>query len=149
VKVALLGLLVACSSQSNSAPAPAEKPIAVEPNPADLRALAAQVDQGKQVFAEQCASCHGDTGAGTDDGPAIVGKQALPVEPRSDAKRTVKFRTGADVYTFVATNMPADDPATLAPEQYAAVVAYVLSANAIKLDKRFDASVAALIVINP
>jgi S-disulfanyl-L-cysteine oxidoreductase SoxD len=142
--------LIACS-QGNSAPAPvvAQKPIAVEPNAAELAALAVQVEQGKQLFAEHCASCHGDSGQGTDDGPTIAGKHALPAEPRAGSKRDVPFRSGADVYAFVANNMPADDPGTLAPDQYNAIVAFALSANAIKLDKPFDGSVAQLIVVNP
>ena len=143
--------VVACS-QANPPPPPppVAKPIPVEPapDPAALQALAAQVDQGKQLFAEQCASCHGDTGQGTDDGPAIVGKTALPLDPRAGAKRTAPFRTAADVLAFAAANMPADDPGSLAPDQYAAIVAFVLRVNGIELDTPFDAKVAVTIVMH-
>jgi mono/diheme cytochrome c family protein len=153
VRLAAPAFLVACSQASPvSAPAPVQKaiePVVVEPDPAERSALAAQIESGRQVFAEQCASCHGDTGQGTDDGPSIAGKDALPLEPRPGAKRTVQFRSGADVYSFVAANMPADDPGTLTPEQYGAVVAFALSTNGIKLDKPFDAAVASLIVVHP
>jgi mono/diheme cytochrome c family protein len=154
VRLVAPAFLVACSQASPvSAPAPVQKPIAiepiVEPDPAERSALAAQIESGRQVFAEQCASCHGETGQGTDDGPSIAGKDALPLEPRPGAKRTVQFRSGADVYSFVAANMPADDPGTLTPEQYSAVVAFAFSVNGIKLDKRFDAAVASLIVLHP
>lgn len=148
MRVAALALLIGCS-QGDSAPAPVEKPIAIEPNVKELAALATQVQQGKQLFAEHCAGCHGDTGQGTDDGPNLAGKHALPVEPRAGSKRTVTFRSGADVYAFVAANMPADDPGTLTQPQYNAVVAFALSANGIKLDKPFNGSVAHLVVVNP
>ena len=147
MKVAALAFLIGCS-QGDSAPAPVEKPIVVEPNAAELAALATQVDQGRQLFAEHCASCHGDSGQGTDDGPNVTGKRALPLEPRAGSKRGVTFRSAADVYAFVANNMPADDPGTLTAEQYNAVVAFALSANGIKLDKPFNGSVAQLIVVN-
>ena len=149
MRVAAFAFLIGCS-QGDSAPAPApvEKPIAVEPNAAELAALATQVEQGRQLFAEHCASCHGDTGQGTDDGPKIAGKHALPREPRAGKKRTATFRNGADVYAFVANNMPADDPGTLTPEQYNALVAFALSANGLELDKPFNGSVAQLIVVN-
>jgi S-disulfanyl-L-cysteine oxidoreductase SoxD len=150
VRLAPFAFLIACSPSSSApAPAPVEKPIVAEPNAAALAALAIQVDAGKQVFAEHCASCHGDSAQGTDDGPTLVGKHALPAEPRPGSKREVMFRSGADVYTFVAKNMPADDPGTLAAEQYNAVVAFALSVNGVKLDKPFDGAVAQLIVVNP
>lgn len=151
MRLSLLAFLLACSQGSSAPPPPppVEKPIAAAPDPAELSALAVQVDAGKQVFAEHCASCHGDTGQGTDDGPSIAGKHALPVEPRPGAKRDVTFRTGADVYAFVAANMPADDPGTLTPEQYNAVVAFVLRVNGISLDKPFDGSVARSVALNP
>jgi cytochrome c len=150
VRLALLAFLVACSpANTEPAPAPVEKPISVEVDPAELQALAIQLAEGKELFAEHCASCHGDRGQGTEDGPRIVGKHTLPAEPRSGSKREVIFSTGADVYRFVASQMPADDPATLTPAQYNAVVAFALSANGVKLDKRFDGSVAQLIIVNP
>lgn len=153
VRLAPVAFLFACS-QGNSAPAsapapaPVEKPLAVEANPAALAALATQQQHGKQLFGEHCASCHGDTGQGTDDGPALVGRTALPREPRAGAKRDMKFLTAADVHAFAAANMPADDPGTLAPDHYTAILAFVLGANGHELDKPLDAAVAATIVVN-
>jgi mono/diheme cytochrome c family protein len=154
VRVAALALLIGCSQGSSApaptvAPAPAEKPIEVAVNPAQLELVAQQIEAGRLLFADHCASCHGDTGQGTDDGPQLTGKHALPVQPAAGAKRDVPFRSGADVYAFVAKNMPADDPGTLMPSHYDAVVAFTLSENGIKLDKPFAGSVAQLIVVNP
>jgi cytochrome c len=151
--LALVVFLVACSQASAPSappPPPAPKPIPAEPapDPAVLQALSTQVEQGKQLFAEQCASCHGDTGQGTDDGPALVGKTVLPELPREGAKRTAVFRTAADVLAFAAENMPADDPGSLAPDQYAAVIAFILRVNGIKLDTPIDAAVAVTIVMH-
>jgi S-disulfanyl-L-cysteine oxidoreductase SoxD len=140
--------LIACS-QGNTAPAPApvQKPIIELPSAADLSALALQLDEGKRVFADNCASCHGDKGQGTDDGPAVIGEHALPAAPPAGSKRDVKFVSAADVYAFVAKNMPGDDPGTLTPQQYTAVVAFALSVNGVKLHKPFDASVAQSIAL--
>ncbi len=147
--------LVACSQASAPSappppPPPAPKPIPAEPapDPAVLQALSTQVEQGKQLFADQCASCHGDTAQGTDDGPALVGKTALPESPREGAKRTAVFRTAADVLAFAGANMPADDPGSLAPDQYAAITAFILRVNGIELDTPIDASVAVTIVMH-
>jgi cytochrome c len=151
VRLAPVVFLVACSQASPSAPPPpAPKPIVVEPapDPAALQALAAQVEHGKQLFADQCASCHGERGQGTDDGPALVGKTVLPELPREGAKRTAVFRTAADVLAFAAANMPADDPGSLAPDQYAAVTAFILRVNGIEVDTPIDATVAVTIVMH-
>jgi cytochrome c len=37
-----------------------------------LPASASDIAHGKQVF-QQCAACHGETGAGSDNGPSLVG----------------------------------------------------------------------------
>jgi cytochrome c len=36
-------------------------------------ALAADPAHGKEIFVQQCAACHGETGAGTENGPSLVG----------------------------------------------------------------------------
>ena len=118
-------------------------------SPAVQQAIATQIEQGRALFADKCAECHGANAQGTDDGPALVGKDVLPREPRAGSKRTLTFATAADVLAFATQNMPADDPGSLQPDEYAALIAFALSANAIKLDKLLDATSAQAIVLRP
>ena len=54
---------------------------------------AADIESGKKLFAQRCASCHGDSGAG--DGPVAA---ALPADqkPRNLAQGQMKFATDDD-----------------------------------------------------
>ena len=146
---ALLVCLLGCS-QSSSTPAPQQKPVATEvvaAQAATAQAIAAQIERGKQLFAAQCAECHGAAGQGTDDGPPLVGAGVLPLEPRAGSKREVKFRTAGDVYVFAMQNMPADDPASLTAAEYLAIVAFAISANGGTIDVPIDAEQAQAFVL--
>ena len=93
------------------------------------KALAAQIDDGKTVYKDHCASCHGTKGEG-DSGPAITGKNALPIAPPAGAKmRKTEFKNAADVEQFVKANMPVDAPGSLTDAQAFAVVAWQLHAT--------------------
>lgn len=117
--------------------------------PAQSEALTAQVARGKQLFADRCSDCHGDAGQGTDDGPTLVGATALPKQPRPGAKRTVVFRTAADVFVFASRNMPADDRASLTADEYLAICAFALTANGVTLERPLDQTGAQAIVLHP
>jgi mono/diheme cytochrome c family protein len=82
---------------------------------------AQQAEEGAVVFLGNCARCHGLELQG-DFGPPLVG-------PPFD----VHWRGGRviELYSFVRTNMPADFPGTLDVFDYAAVVAFILSANGV------------------
>jgi cytochrome c len=111
--------------------------------------VAAQIEQGKQLYVARCAKCHGDAGQGTKDGPPVVGTDAFPQKPRAGAKRDVEFKTAADVFAWTARNMPADDPGSLSTDQLLAVFAFDLTANGVKLAQPLDAAAAAGIVLHP
>ncbi len=78
----------------------------------------AQAEQGKQVYAQNCAACHGDQLQGKT-APAIAGTAFL-------RKSELLDWSVADMRTIVVTQMPRDNPGSLSPEQYAAVLAYLL-----------------------
>jgi cytochrome c len=116
----------------------------------DAAALAAQIDQGKALYFDKCAPCHGDAGQGVPDkGPPVVGKDAFPLDPREGAKRDVKFHTAADVFAWATKNMPKNAPASLTTEQYLAIFAFDLTANGVKLAKPLDGAAAQAIVLHP
>ena len=124
-------LLLGC----HHAAAPVNSP--PPPPPPPLTATA-QIDQGKQLYVEKCAKCHGPGGEGTDKGPAVVGKDAFPLHPRAGAKRDVDFHTAADVFAWATKHMPADAPASLSSEQYLAIFAFDVTANGINLTAALD-----------
>jgi mono/diheme cytochrome c family protein len=126
-----------------------QKPLLPAIAPGQLEALAAQIEQGKQLFADKCVECHGPAAQGTDDGPALVGKNVLLEKPAAGSKREIEFHTVGDVYVFAMRNMPADDPASLTADQYLAVIAFVASANGVKLERPLDATTAGSLVLHP
>jgi len=79
-----------------------------------------QVTQGGQVYAKQCAACHGANLQGIS-APALTG----PGFGRSHLN-------AAQLRTVVVQTMPLTAPATLQPDEYAAVMAYLLSYDCVQ-----------------
>jgi len=100
-----------------------------------------QVEYGAWVFRRQCTRCHGGDGQGKDDAwkglraSELIGPGALPLEPRPYQQiRRREFRSVLDVFWFVSASMPADQPASLEPEEYWSVLAFILRSNGIAPD---------------
>ncbi|HEY5923723.1 MAG TPA: cytochrome c [Kofleriaceae bacterium] len=131
--------------------APAEPAKPAEPDPAVVAAaaLAEQYEAGKKVYTDKgCAKCHGDKGEGNKKNPAVMGEKALPEKAAKTAKlrKGVAFKTAADVLGFVKAKMPAGKEAgTLTDDEAAAVTAWILSENKVKVEKKLDATNAAAI----
>jgi mono/diheme cytochrome c family protein len=111
--------------------------------------LAAQIEQGKTLYTDRCAGCHGAAGEGTDKGPPVVGPSAFPLDPRPGSQRAVQFKTAADVFAWTVDHMPADDPGSLSQDQYLAIFAFDLTANGVNLEAPLDGAAAAAIVLHP
>lgn len=145
----LVALLAACRE---SPPAPESSPPASSPPASSPSTAAAQIARGGQLFAANCAKCHGDSGQGTEDAPPLVGKGALPLDPRPDQKlRTMKFHTAMDVAQFVTKEMPpkASARAKLTPDDYWSILAFALNANGVVLKEPAGPGNAASIVLHP
>ena len=101
-----------------AAPAAAQPPAAggsggATPTPTSAASYtAAQAERGRQVFSTVCSSCHAIN--------EFRGQQFQL------SWRTLPI---GDFYQFISTAMPQDQPGSLRPEQYAAVVAHVLQLN--------------------
>jgi len=80
---------------------------------------AAQADEGAQVYARQCAMCHGTRLEGTVETPALVGKFVA-----NWADRPL-----SDLFDYLARAMPQGRPGTLAAQDNARLVAFILRAN--------------------
>lgn len=110
-----------------------------------------QVALGQSLYGDKCAKCHGSSGEGTADAPAVVGldKGALPLDPPPKAQyRKTQFKTVADVADFVVKNMPPNKAGSLSNEEYLAILAFDLKANGIDLgDKKLDLPLAATLDI--
>lgn len=80
---------------------------------------AAQATAGAAVFSQNCAVCHGAALEG-EAGPTLVGQ--------SFASAASSYTVGA-IFGEIAEQMPAGAPGSLTHDQYADVMAYILSKN--------------------
>lgn len=130
ILLAMTVSLAACGgspdSPSTPAASPAETPAATE---------GSQIEFGAALFAEYCASCHGADAKGTDNAPALVGPDALPLRAPEGRSRDLPFHTAGDVFRFMSTAMPANDPGSLSAEQYAAILTFALHANGVEVSE--------------
>ena len=86
---------------------------------------AQQVAQGKRLYAAKCATCHGENLLGGAAGPLTgPGFAACWTSGWGDSKLTVD-----DLDFIIRTTMPKGSPATMRPEEYTAVLTYILQQN--------------------
>jgi mono/diheme cytochrome c family protein len=83
----------------------------------------AQVERGKPVISGTCAKCHGRTlnGAGAPDQPPS------PAIARSGFLGRWEGRTVEALFDYMKSTMPKDNPGQLTDQQYADVIAVMLS----------------------
>lgn len=108
----------------------------VGPDGAGLPAGRGTVDQGRTIYARQCASCHGANGEGVPPlYPALVGRPPSaenfvfgtnPTLPRTIGNYWPYATT---VFDYVRRAMPLDTPGSLTNDEVYAVTAYLLAAN--------------------
>lgn len=72
---------------------------------------------GREVFAGECARCHGPSGQGSELGPPVWGDRSFTI-----GAGMARLRTAA---AFIHRNMPFDRPGTLSEQQAYDVAAYV------------------------
>lgn len=79
-----------------------------------------QAAQGKALYADKCATCHGADLNGAEMAPPLVGPTFLGDWVGQSAD---------DLFTRIHTTMPANDPGSLSNAQAVQAMAYILSAN--------------------
>jgi cytochrome c len=133
-------LLPACGGASSQTAPAAAAPAAAPADDGETQAA-----RGARVYAENCASCHGAGGEGSKKSPPVVGKDALPLDPRPEQKsRKVQFHTALDVAQWVVKNMPPAAGGSLKESEYWDVLAFDLKANGVPVAGRtIDAKSAA------
>ena len=111
-----------------------------------------QASQGSILFEQECAHCHGSRGEGLAGASAVLGHGALPEFPRPDptpggtmtdpqqiqiitqtrpagAPWREPFRNAQDLNDFTSLHMPKDRAAVLKPDDYWAVVSFIVVAQ--------------------
>lgn len=101
----------------------------VRPNGAGLPAGAGNVLTGEEVFAEKCASCHGDFAEGVDNWPKLAGGADTLAD--EDPLKTVGsyWPYLSTTWDYVNRSMPFGDAQSLSPDEVYAIVAYILYSN--------------------
>jgi polar amino acid transport system substrate-binding protein len=91
------------------------------PAAADVPALytAAQADEGGYIFTHRCAECHGSQLEGLSP-PPLKGP---------DFRRPGRVRDAQTLLTFISLYMPRGKPASLTPQEYSDIVAFILQQN--------------------
>jgi mono/diheme cytochrome c family protein len=109
---------------------------------------------GAEVFDRECAGCHGRRGEGLTAAPAIMGPSALPTYPRDQSSSSAglnpgappqnqdstrpagapsrdAFRNAQDLFDYTSQRMPLPKSraGSLKPEEYWAVINYMLVAH--------------------
>lgn len=115
---------------------------------------ASKAGEGAKLFGQQCASCHGKRGEGVT-APAIMGPGGLPVYPKDSglamnpaftdpselklreaarpagAPKRDPFNTAQDLFNYISHRMPMKAAGSLKPEEYWAVLNFMLAAHGI------------------
>lgn len=112
---------------------------------------------GWELYRQNCAGCHGERGESVSGAPRIMGEGALPelppernyaMDPTAGDPASIRlraqtrpagapwrdpFRSAQDVYNYVSKNMPLPEKSagTLAPDQYWAIVTFMLQAHGV------------------
>ena len=96
--------------------------------------------QGEEVFAEQCAACHGDFAEGVDRWPVLAG--GVETLATDDPVKTVGsyWPYLSTVYDYIYRAMPFGNAQSLTPDQTYAIVAYLLYMNDVVVDEEFELS---------
>lgn len=88
------------------------------------------VEQGRQIFADTCAACHGDKGQGNLSDRLVGGFGTL--KDRNPVKTVGSYWPYATtLFDYIRRAMPFNAPQSLTNDQVYAVSAYVLSLNGI------------------
>ena len=109
--------------------------IDVRPDGVGLPAGRGSVEQGRQVFAEKCAVCHGDQGEGRPVAGAVGGFDRLVGGAGTLNTPTPVLTVGSfwpyatTLFDYVRRAMPFAMPQSLTAEEVYAVTAYTLFLN--------------------
>ena len=92
---------------------------------------------GEEVFAEKCASCHGEFAEGVDNWPVLAG--GFDTLADEDPVKTVGsyWPYLSTAWDYISRSMPFGEAGTLSPDETYAIVAYILYSNDL-VDEDFE-----------
>ena len=79
-----------------------------------------QAVAGRLAYEVSCASCHQTDLAGANEAPPLAGGNFM---------NTWRSRTTRDLFSYMQTTMPPENPGRLGDQTYLTIVAYILEAN--------------------
>jgi S-disulfanyl-L-cysteine oxidoreductase SoxD len=100
--------------------------------PADGKGLppgSGTATDGAQVYADRCATCHGDAGQGTPRGPQLVA--AVPWQVGGPITMGNFAPYAPPIFGYIWGSMPYDAPQTLTPSEAYALTAWILAQHGI------------------
>ena len=104
--------------------------IDVRPDGKGLPSGSGTVAQGKQVFTDNCAACHGDSGVGGIKDRLVGGQGSL--SSNAPVKTVGSFWPYATtLFDYIHRAMPYQAPGSLSDDDTYAVAAYILQLNGI------------------
>jgi mono/diheme cytochrome c family protein len=103
---------------------------AIAPDGGGLPEGSGTVAAGRDVFAAQCARCHGPKAQG-DVGPVLVGGQGSLATARPLKTVGSFWPYATTLWDYINRAMPFDKPGLLKPSEVYAVAAYILNLNGI------------------
>jgi len=101
------------------------------------------VEQGDELYAEQCAMCHGDFGMGGKGYPTLSGGQGTLknqlIDPAAGDEPPVRtigsyWPYASTLFWYIQSAMPFPHPKSLTDDETYALVAYLLSVNEVEID---------------
>jgi len=101
--------------------------ITVFPDGTNLPPGSGKAADGAKVYAEKCAACHGDKGAGGIAGQLVGG----PPKATLDGGKTIAnfWPAATTLFDFIRRAMPYTAPKSLTDQEVYALTAYLLAAN--------------------
>jgi cytochrome c len=97
------------------------------------------VSRGRELFAQQCASCHGDNGQG-GVGDQLIGGQGTLATAKPVRTVGSYWPYAPTLFDYIRRAMPQNAPQSLSNGDVYAVAAYVLSLNGlVSADATIDA----------
>ena len=104
--------------------------IDIAPDGAGLPAGSGSVAQGRALFTQKCAACHGATGGGGPGG-MLVGGQGTLATPKPVLTIGSFWPYATIVYDYIHRAMPHDKPQSLTPDEVYALSAFLLNQNGV------------------